>query len=717
MIKKSVFICLLTACSISTIHCVAQSCKLIGKNVSVFYPRNYDSSAHQPSFALLKEPAVTGEVPSGWELRPNFYLKGRKSYATLPIAKGTSLYGTGENTGPLLRNGTVVTLWNTDNCEYEKDEGKRLYHSHPWVLGVNADGTAFGIIADNTWKQQIELTDSIRFISDGPAFRVIVIKRDSPQEVLRTLTNLIGRISMPPLWSLGYQQCRFSYVPDTRIKSVADTFRIKQLPCDVIWMDIDYMDHFKIFTFDKNKIPDPKGVNTYLHQKGFKSVWMIDPGVKAEKGYFVYDSGSVGKHWVLNNDGKEYNGSVWPGKCAFPDFTRPETRNWWGGLYKDFMATGIDGVWNDMNEPSVFDGPDGTMPEDNLHRGGEGVPSGSHLRYHNVYGMLMVKASKEGILKANPEKRPFILSRSGFLGSHRYGATWTGDNVSTVNHMKMSVPMSLNLGLSGQAFNGPDLGGFSRSVTPELFGQWIAFGAFYPFMRGHASNNANNKEPWAFGPEIEQVSRTALNRRYRLLPYFYTLFHEASQNGMPVMRPVFFADVKDTTLRKEDQAFLLGSDLLVIPKWAVKPALPKGIWRTISFTGEDSRTDKYQPDVKLRGGAIIPMGKVIQNTTEYKLDSLTLVVSLDKHGMAKGSLYEDAGDGFQYQKGEYLLSSFSAIQKGASVALVVKPVSGKLHPVARNYRVIVVTDKGTFASGWTRGSNVTVSLSAKYRIN
>ncbi|BEG99936.1 alpha-glucosidase [Bacteroides sedimenti] len=665
----------------------------------------------------MKEPAVTGEVPSGWELRPNFYLKGRKSYATLPIAKGTSLYGTGENTGPLLRNGTVVTLWNTDNCEYEKDEGKRLYHSHPWVLGVNADGTAFGIIADNTWKQQIELTDSIRFISDGPAFRVIVIKRDSPQEVLRTLTNLIGRISMPPLWSLGYQQCRFSYVPDTRIKSVADTFRIKQLPCDVIWMDIDYMDHFKIFTFDKNKIPDPKGVNTYLHQKGFKSVWMIDPGVKAEKGYFVYDSGSVGKHWVLNNDGKEYNGSVWPGKCAFPDFTRPETRNWWGGLYKDFMATGIDGVWNDMNEPSVFDGPDGTMPEDNLHRGGEGVPSGSHLRYHNVYGMLMVKASKEGILKANPEKRPFILSRSGFLGSHRYGATWTGDNVSTVNHMKMSVPMSLNLGLSGQAFNGPDLGGFSRSVTPELFGQWIAFGAFYPFMRGHASNNANNKEPWAFGPEIEQVSRTALNRRYRLLPYFYTLFHEASQNGMPVMRPVFFADVKDTTLRKEDQAFLLGSDLLVIPKWAVKPALPKGIWRTISFTGEDSRTDKYQPDVKLRGGAIIPMGKVIQNTTEYKLDSLTLVVSLDKHGMAKGSLYEDAGDGFQYQKGEYLLSSFSAIQKGASVALVVKPVSGKLHPVARNYRVIVVTDKGTFASGWTRGSNVTVSLSAKYRIN
>ena len=428
MRKRLLFSYLLAIlCSLSS-FAAQQSDKLIGNNISIFYPANYDAQAHQPSFALLKEPRSVGNVPVDWDLKPLFYKKDGMTYVTLPIAKGTSLYGTGETTGSLVRNGKKITLWNTDNFKYSLAEGKRLYQSHPWVLGVNSDGTAFGVIADNTWKQQIDLSDSIRFISDGPAFRVIVIKRNSPQEVIKELTNLIGRMDMPPLWSLGYQQCRFSYVPDTRIKNVADTFRLKNIPCDVIWMDIDYMERFKVFTFDPLKIPDPKGVNDYLHKKGFHSIWMIDPGVKVEKDYFVYESGTSGNHWVQNHDGKEYHGKVWPGQCAFPDFTIPETKIWWSGLYKNFMATGIDGVWNDMNEPSVFDGPDGTMPENNWHRGGGDLPAGSHLRYHNVYGMLMVKASREGILNANPAKRPFILSRSGFLGSNRYAATWTGDN-------------------------------------------------------------------------------------------------------------------------------------------------------------------------------------------------------------------------------------------------------------------------------------------------
>ncbi|WP_321425366.1 TIM-barrel domain-containing protein [uncultured Bacteroides sp.] len=716
MVKKYLLVCLLAISSVSFIQAGGPD-KLIGKNVSVFYPKNYDAKSHQPSFALLKEPIAVGDIPRNWDLKPRFYSKDGKTYATLPITKGTSLYGTGENTGSLLRNGKNVTLWNTDNYEFKKDGGKRLYQSHPWVLGVNSDGTAFGVIADNTWKQHVDLTDSIRFISDGPAFRVIVIKRNSPQEVIKVLAGLVGKIALPPLWSLGYQQCRFSYVPDTRIKSVADTFRIKKLPCDVIWMDIDYMDHFKVFTFDKEKIPNPKEVNDYLHNKGFKSIWMIDPGVKAEKGYFVYDSGSKGNHWVQDKDRKEFNGSVWPGKCAFPDFTRPETRAWWGDLYKDFMEKGVDGVWNDMNEPSVFDGPDGTMPEDNHHRGGGDLLADSHLRYHDVYGMLMIRASREGIMKVNPDKRPFILSRSGYLGSHRYGATWTGDNSSTEEYMKMSVPMSLNLGLSGQPFSGPDLGGFTGNATPGLFGQWIATGTFFPFMRGHASDKSGNKEPWAFGTEIENVSRTALNRRYRLLPYFYTLFKEASETGMPVMRPVFFADVKDTTLRKEDQAFLVGNDLLIIPKWAVNPILPKGIWRTASIVGEHSETDKYQPDVKVRGGAIIPMGKIIQNTTEYKLDSLTLVVVPDKKGEARGRLYEDAGDGFRYTKGDYLISGFTAKQESASVKAVIKRQEGKRNPGTRYYKVIVITDKGIFAAPWTKNTNITIPLTAQNKVN
>lgn len=708
MRKRVLISCLFAILCFGSSYAVRLVDQLIGKNVSVFYPANYDASAHQPSFALIKEPTAIGKVPNNWELRPSFYSKDAKSIATLPIAKGTDLYGTGENTGSLVRNGKKVTLWNTDNFKYLADEGKRLYQSHPWVLGVNKDGTAFGVIADNTWKQQIDLSDSIRFISDGPAFRVIVIQRNSPQEVIKELAALIGKMKMPPLWALGYQQCRFSYVPDTRIKSLADTFRLKQLPCDVIWMDIDYMERFKIFTFDKVKIPDPKGVNDYLHQKGFKSIWMIDPGVKVEKDYFVYESGTKGNHWVQNADRKEFNGKVWPGECAFPDFTRPETRTWWSGLYKDFMATGIDGVWNDMNEPSVFDGPNGSMPEDNWHRGGGILPAGKHLRYHNVYGMLMVKASREGILKVNPDKRPFILSRSGYLGSNRYAATWTGDNAGTVDQMKLSIPMVLNMGLSGQPFSGPDLGGFAQNTSADLFGQWIAMGTFFPFMRGHAAKGENNKEPWAFGPEIENVSRTALNRRYRLLPYFYTLFNEASKNGMPVMRPVFFADPKDTTLRKEDQTFLVGNDLLIIPKWAVNPALPKGIWRNLFFPAE--RTDKYQADVKIKDGSIIPMINNIQNTTQFSLDSLTLEVSLDKKGVAKGTLYEDAGDGFGYRKGAYLVSCFTARQVGATVEVKIIPKSGKLKAFGRKYKVIVVTDHGTVEGYWTKGTTLVVDL-------
>ena len=709
--KKRVFsfYLLIISCSVQA-FAVQPSDKLTGNNVAVFYPANYDAKTHQPSFALLKEPKAIGNIPASWDVKPLFYTKEGKTYATLPVAKGTSLYGTGETTGSLIRNGKKITLWNTDNYKYSLAGGKRLYQSHPWVLGVNSDGTAFGVIADNTWKQQIDLSDSIRFISEGPAFRVIVIKRNSPQEVITELTNLIGRMEMPPLWSLGYQQCRYSYVPDTRIKNVADTFRLKNIPCDVIWMDIDYMERFKVFTFDPLKIPDPKGVNDYLHQKGFHSIWMIDPGVKVEKDYAVYESGTRGNHWVQTPDGKEYHGKVWPGQCAFPDYTMPRTRTWWAGLYKDFMATGVDGVWNDMNEPSVFDGPNGSMPENNWHRGGGDLPAGPHIRYHNVYGMLMVKASREGILKVNPAKRPFVLSRSGFLGSNRYAATWTGDNCGTVDNMKLSIPMTLNLGLSGQAFSGPDLGGFTGITTPDLFGQWVAMGAFFPFMRGHASNDSNNKEPWAFGQEIENVSRIALNRRYRLLPYFYTLFHEASKTGMPIMRPVFFADPKDTTLRKEDQVFLVGNDVLVIPKWAVNPVLPSGIWRTASIAGENSTTDKYQADVKVKGGAIIPMGRIIQNTTQYSLDSLTLLVSLDKNGKASGTLYEDAGDGFQYRKGEYLITAFTAVHSGSYVKVTIKNVEGKLKPANRNYKVCIVTDRKPIEGAWTKSTGITVQL-------
>ena len=251
-------------------------------------------------------------------------------------------------------------------------------------------------------------------------------------------------------------------------------------------------------------------MNRDLHIRGFHSAWMIDPGAKVDPDYFVYKSGTENDIWVKTADGKNFTGDAWPGAAAFPDFTYPKANKWWRSLYKDFLAQGVDGVWNDVNEPQINDTPNKTMPENNFHRGGGKIPAGTHLQYHNVYGFLMVKASREGIMDVRPEKRPFILTRSNFLGGQRYAATWTGDNGSSWEHLKMSVPMSLTLGLSGQPFSGADIGGFLFNANADLFGNWIGFGAFYPFARGHACAGTNNKEPWAFGKEIEDASRLSL---------------------------------------------------------------------------------------------------------------------------------------------------------------------------------------------------------------
>jgi len=684
--------------------------QLIGDKIAVFYPINFDSIANMPSLAFVKEPTSIGELSKNWKIRPSFYSIKGESYATFPVDKGVSLYGTGEVTGSLLRNGKSIDLWNTDTPGYQKANGNRLYHSHPWVLGVREDGTSFGIIADCTWKQKLILNDSIRFVSEGPAFRVIVIERNTPQEVVMALTDLVGKIDLPPLWSLGYQQCRWSYEPASRAKEVADGFIERKIPCDVIWFDIDYMDKYKIFTFDKTKFPDPKGMNNYLHERGMKGVWMIDPGVKLEKGYSVYDEGEKQDNFVKDVSGKDFVGPVWPGDCVFPDFTIPKTRNWWSGLYKDFMANGIDGVWNDMNDPSVFKVKTNTIPENAIHRGGDGLREGSHLRYHNVYGMLMVRATMEGILKANPDKRPFILSRSGYLGSQRYGATWTGDNLALVEHMKMSIPMSLNLGLSGQAFNGPDIGGFAQNTSPELFAQWMSMGVFFPFSRGHACAGTNDKEPWAFGPEVEKVCQTAINRRYRLMPYIYTLFHEAATTGMPVMRPTFFADITDLSLRTVDENFLLGDNLLIIPKWAKNSLRPKGNWRVISINGEDSNNDEFQADVLQKEGTIVPVANLMQSTVSYSTDSLTLFVSLNENGKATGVLYEDANDGFRYKKGEYALWSFSAETKDNIVSILVHQTAGLNKPRMKKIKIKVITNSKVIESDWLNSKDLHLKI-------
>jgi alpha-glucosidase len=697
----------------------------LAPNATRFYESVQARTEALPSYALLETVApLPTPHRSPVTVRFASFDDGTRA-ATVQIEEGTSLYGTGEVAGPLLRNGRRVVTWNTDAYGYT-EQNESLYQSHPWVLAVRPDGTAFGVLADTTYRCTIDTgatrPDQIIFRAEGPSFPVVVIDAPTPQEVVTTLADLTGRMPMPPKWAIGYHQCRYSYFPEARVREIATNFRLRKIPCDVIWYDIDYMDSFRVFTFDRQHFPDPRKLNNDLLAQGFHNVWMIDPGVKVEAKPGVteiFDTGTQQGVWVRNAKGETYQGEVWPGWCVFPDYTDPRVRAWWGGFYKEFMAQGITGVWNDMNEPAVFNVKSKTMPEDNLHRGEPsmrtpaGTPqgdkaAGTHARYHNVYGMLMVRGTREGIEKAVPDKRPFVLSRANFIGGQRYAAAWTGDNNADWPHVDMSIPMVLNMGLSGQPFTGPDIGGFNGDGDGEMFARWMGFGALLPFARGHTGKDNRDKEPWSFGPQVELSCREALMRRYTLLPYFYTVFREANVTGLPVARPLFFADPRDPALRAEDDAFLIGADVLVVaqvtPEADRKPAMPRGAWR--EFLPPRSA---HNPRLFVRPGAIVAAGPDIQYVGEKPLDPLTLYINLDENGAATGTMYEDAGDGFGYTKGEFLLTTYKAARDANGVVTVsVAKFEGDMKRPARGVVVHVLTDKGSSVAEGRDGLPVAV---------
>lgn len=715
-----------------------------GEGIVRFHASEQARTQACPSYALEKPLQTSGPAPAAFAVRPVFAVDGELQVVTLPAEAGTSVYGTGEAAGPLLRNGRAITCWNTDAYGYD-DKAPSLYQAHPWVLAVRADGSAYGVLADTTYRCEVDLRGvgasggQIVFRASGPAFPVIVIDRRSPESVLTGLADLTGRMPLPPKWALGYHQCRYSYFPEGRVREIAAEFRQRDIPCDVIWFDIDYMEGFRVFTFDRKHFPDPAKLNADLLEDGFHNVWMIDPGMKSrlepspnepaapvyaaeadalkmardgERGRFraIMEAGNKAGVWVTTPDRGVYEGEVWPGWCNFPDYTRPGVREWWAGLYKDFLAQGITGVWNDMNEPAVFNVKSKTMPEDNVHLGdpsmvradgspqGESGAKGNHARYHNVYGMQMIRGTREGIQAIHPDRRPFVLSRANYIGGQRYGATWTGDNSADWYHLESSIPMALNVGLSGQPFIGPDIGGFAGNGPTgsegQLFARWIGIGSLLPFSRGHTGKENIDKEPWAFGPEVEATSRRALQRRYRLMPYLYTLFREASVTGVPVARPVFFADPRDPALRSEDDSFLLGSDLLVSARVTSdrgrEPLIPRGIWRGFRF--EQEAPDPDLPDLYIRGGGIVPVGPAMEYVDERPLNPLTLLVSLDAEGKAEGSLYEDAGDGYGYRTGEYLLTRYKAIREGKTVTISTASTEGGLARPGRQVEIRLLLD-------------------------
>jgi alpha-glucosidase len=572
----------------------------------------------------------------------------------------SAFYGLGERAASLNHAGKRFELWNHDPAGYRRGDDP-IYMNIPFLMALH-DGRAVGVFFDNSYRAWFDVGAAqeghVEYQVAGGEMRLYIMS-GSPRQVMERYTELTGRTQLPPLWAFGFHQSRWSYYEE-HILEISREFRARRIPCDVIHLDIHYMDEFRCFTWGRQYFPDPATLVSHLRKEGFKTISIIDPGIKVDPNYPVYQEGVEQDVFVKLPDGTRFMGPVWPGDCHFPDFTDPAVRGWWGGLYQSLIDAGIDAFWNDMNEPALITSRKGdTIPDHALHSW-EGRGS-THAEAHNVYGMQMVRASTEGLKKLRPDQRPFIISRSGWAGLQRHAIHWTGDNGSTWDHLLLSVQMVLTLGLSGIPITGPDIGGFSGGPSPELFARWIQVGSLFPFCRVHSMIGSPNQEPWKFGPEVEAIARDYLNLRYRLLPYLYTAAWQASQTGVPIIRALSFEYPNDPHTYSIDDQFLCGDALLIAPvvtQGAVSRDvyLPEGEW--INFWTHERHPGMQTITVDaplnrlpllVRAGSVIPMWPVQQYIGEEPVDVLTLCV-YRAAGEHTSILYEDDGIRPDYER-------------------------------------------------------------------
>jgi alpha-glucosidase len=587
---------------------------------------------------------------------------GEQVTAYKKLQSGERFIGLGEKTGPLDRRGAAYQNYTTDAYAYHSGTDP-LYCSTPFYIGLHQH-MVYGIFLDNTHKSFFNFGASNNrfssFAADAGEMNYYFITGESVAEIIRHYTHLTGRMELPPLWSIGYQQCRYSYYPDKEVYTLAKTFRDKDIPADVIVFDIHYMDRYKIFTWDKKNFPDPKKLLTYLLEHGFHVVVMCDPGIKVEKGYQPYDDGVANGVFIRYPDGENYQGQVWPGWCHFPDFTNPKTRQWWASLFSDYVDLGIEGFWNDMNEIATW----GHALPENLEFDFEGNKATTR-RGRNVYGFQMARSTYEGTKKLLKGKRPFNLTRSGFSGVQRYAAVWTGDNVSYDEHMLLGVRLVNSLGLTGIAFAGYDAGGFVGDANTKLFARWMSIASLSPFFRAHTMINTRDSEPWSYGEEAEQICRNYIRFRYQLMPYIYSLFYEASVSGLPVQRSLAIDYPHEPRVYHGNyhNQYLFGPGILVAPtesnRELLKVFLPEGEWYDLYtgkiFTGNNEiivESPIHRLPVFVKAGSIIPMQPVVPHTG-IKPDELILHIYC---GNQSGTFlfYTDDGVTFDYQQGKFI---------------------------------------------------------------
>lgn len=626
------------------------------------------------------------------------------------IAGGEHFYGFGERGGLLEKTGRRLINWTTDPARAHGPDVDPMYVAIPIYLSVRP-GLAYGVFWHNTFRSVIDVGRAqpgvLTLEADGGEADYYVAYGPSPAEVLRSWALVLGAMPLPPRWALGHHQSRWSYLTADEVRAVAAEFRRRDLPCDAIHLDIDYMRGYRVFTWDPERFPDPAGLVADLRREGFEVVTIIDPGVKADPDYAIYQEGLERDYFIRTAAGAVAHGFVWPDDSVFPDFLRPEVRAWWGERQRALTEAGVRGVWNDMNEPVVFDRPFseggggvGTLPQDAPQ--GPADERTTHAEVHNLYGLNMARASYEGLRQLLGDERPFTLTRSGYAGLQRWSANWMGDNHAWWEHLEMALPQLLNMGLSGVPFVGVDIGGFNDNCTGELLARWVQFGALMPFCRNHAAAGTARQEPWVFGPQVEAIYRAALTLRYRLLPYLYSLFWEAAQTGAPILRPLLYHFPDDpVTYNLQDQV-LLGPALLAAP--VLRPGqaaravyLPAGEWYDW-HTGEKRAGGGYHlalaplehMPLYARAGSVVPLGPAGRNTAPEPGAPLTLRVY---PGEGEFALYEDDGRTLAYERGEWALTRFVLRTTEAGVRLSWSR-SGRFAPGPRSL-LIQVAGLGT----------------------
>lgn len=623
------------------------------------------------------------------------------------IAADEHFYGFGERTGLLDKRSEVKTNWTVDALDYNSltDE---MYQAIPFFIALRPE-VGYGIFFNTTcWSQfdiGAEQPGVWRLETHDSELDYYIIYGPEPANILRTYTHLTGRMPLPPKWALGYHQCRWSYESETVVRELAREFRARQIPCDVIHLDIDYMRGYRVFTWSPKRFPHPEQLLSDLARDGFKTVTIIDPGVKyePEADYQVFEQGAEHDYFVRKSDGQVFHGYVWPDKAVFPDFLRSDVRQWWGNWHKDLTSIGVAGIWNDMNEPAINERPFGDggkhiwFPLDAPQ--GPADEQTTHAEAHNLYGLMMARASSEGLERLRPTERSFVLTRSGYAGIQRWSSVWMGDNQSLWEHLEISLPMLCNMGLSGVAFVGCDVGGFAGNATAELFARWIQVGMLYPLMRGHSAMTTAQHEPWVFGDRIEQICREYINLRYQLLPYFYTLFWEAATTGAPILRPLVYHFPNDLKTYELYDQVLLGSSLMAAPVY--RPGieyravyLPQGTWydwwsgeRYEGPTNILAHAPLERMPLYVKAGAIIPMGPVMQHVDERPLDQLTLRIW---RGTGEWTFYEDDGNTFEYKNGDWATTAYRVNTDGQQVTVEIAAREGNFTPPSREVIVQLV---------------------------